>query len=118
MVDADIVNKHPCYGDGTAKTGRLHLPVASACNIECRFCERKFNFVENRPGVAGGLLKPEDAAAKVKFALRICPEIAVAGIAGPGDPLATNEALRAFQDVHKQFPQLIKCLSTNGLLLS
>lgn len=39
------------------------------------------------------------------------------GIAGPGDPLATTHALDTFKLIHRNYPQLIKCLSTNGLLL-
>ena len=50
-------------------------------------------------------------------ALKLCPDITVAGIAGPGDTLATGYALDTFKLVKKEFPQLIKCMSTNGLLL-
>jgi nitrogen fixation protein NifB len=41
----------------------------------------------------------------------------VVGVAGPGDTLATEHALATFALVHRRFPNLIKCLSTNGLLL-
>jgi nitrogen fixation protein NifB len=41
----------------------------------------------------------------------------VAGIAGPGDTLATPHALETFRIIHREFPHLINCLSTNGLLL-
>ena len=40
------------------------------------------------------------------------------GIAGPGDTLATPFALDTFRLVKKEFPQLIRCMSTNGLLLN
>ena len=49
--------------------------------------------------------------------MEICPDIKVAGIAGPGDTLATDFALETFEIVKEKFPQLIKCMSTNGLLL-
>jgi nitrogen fixation protein NifB len=97
--------------------GRLHLPVSPACNIQCRFCKRTFNKAEQRPGVSAALLRPEDAADLVRKALDLCPEITVAGIAGPGDTLATPHALKTFALIHKEFPQLINCMSTNGLLL-
>jgi nitrogen fixation protein NifB len=67
--------------------------------------------------VSAELLKPQDAVALVRRALELCPEITVAGIAGPGDTLATSHALEAFQLIHREFPELINCLSTNGLLL-
>ncbi len=50
-------------------------------------------------------------------ALALCPEITVAGIAGPGDTLATPHALETFRRIHERHPGLINCLSTNGLLL-
>ena len=45
------------------------------------------------------------------------PVIKVVGIAGPGDPLENEETFETFGLINKEFPQLIKCLSTNGLLL-
>jgi len=60
---------------------------------------------------------PEESLAVVEKALKLCPEITVVGIAGPGDPLATTHALETFKLIHNRYPQLIKCLSTNGLLL-
>jgi nitrogen fixation protein NifB len=115
---AHISTRHPCFsGEANMTHGRLHLPVSPACNIQCRFCRRTFNKAEQRPGVSAVLLKPEGAAALVRKALEICPEITVAGIAGPGDTLATPHALETFRIIHREFPRLINCMSTNGLLL-
>lgn len=114
----DVMDDHPCFSEKAHNTkGRLHLPVSPACNIQCRFCTRAQNTDENRPGVAGGLLKPEEAVETVRRALELCPEISVVGIAGPGDTLATPHALQTFQYVHAAYPNLIMCLSTNGLAL-
>jgi nitrogen fixation protein NifB len=41
----------------------------------------------------------------------------VAGIAGPGDPLANQQTFETFELIGKEFPDLMKCMSTNGLLL-
>jgi len=41
----------------------------------------------------------------------------VVGIAGPGDPLANDQTFEALDRIHKEHPHLIKCMSTNGLLL-
>jgi nitrogen fixation protein NifB len=117
-----IANQHPCFaaagsGKATATHGRIHLPVSPVCNIQCRFCRRSFNKTENRPGVTAAILKPEAAVTLVRGALELCPEISVAGIAGPGDTLASPHALETFRRIHREFPRLIKCLSTNGLLL-
>lgn len=113
-----LSNIHPCLGgEAHHKFGRLHLPVSPTCNIQCKFCKRECNGNEDRPGVANGILAAENAVATVKRALELCPEITVVGIAGPGDTLATKFAIEAFNYVHEAYPDLIKCLSTNGLLL-
>ena len=114
----DLQNSHPCFGGHKSNTGRIHLPVSPGCNIACRFCDRSINDVEDRPGVTSKVLNPEDCEEILKKALEICPDIKVAGIAGPGDTLATDRALRTFRIVKEKFPDLIKCMSTNGLLLS
>jgi nitrogen fixation protein NifB len=115
-----LEGRHPCYSftaEGHKRSGRLHIPVSPACNIQCRFCSRKFDRFEQRPGVAHRLIAPEDAVGLVERALELCPAIRVVGIAGPGDTLATDHAIRTFALVHARFPHLLNCLSTNGLLL-
>ncbi|MDR2197795.1 MAG: radical SAM protein [Coriobacteriales bacterium] len=127
-----ISTRHPCFASlapdaGTpgaaAPGGRIHLPVAPACNIACRFCERSIGHTkgakrEQRPGVADCVLTPEDAVEVVARSLELCPDLSVAGIAGPGDTLANPAALRTFRLVRERFPHLVRCLSTNGLLLA
>ncbi|MDR0851940.1 MAG: radical SAM protein [Clostridiales Family XIII bacterium] len=114
----EIKNLHPCF-NRESKKGRMHIPVCPACNIMCRFCDRVIggDSEEIRPGVSRSLILPEKAADYVADALKCCPEISVVGIAGPGDTLATDHAFRAFRSIHERFPDLIKCMSTNGLLL-
>ncbi len=114
---AQLQNDHPCFGSPRNNAGRIHLPVCPGCNIGCRFCERVFNDTEDRPGVAAKLLTPEESIGILEKALELCPDIKVAGIAGPGDTLATDHALETFRLIGEHFPGLIKCMSTNGLLL-
>jgi nitrogen fixation protein NifB len=109
---------HPCFsGEANMTNGRIHLPVSPACNIQCRFCKRTFNKTEQRPGVTASIVTPEDAVDIVSRAVKLSPDITVAGIAGPGDTLATFHAIKTFKYIHKVFPSIINCLSTNGLLL-
>jgi nitrogen fixation protein NifB len=111
-----VSNDHPCFSDGkSGRAGRLHLPVSAACNIQCRFCHRSCNVGEDRPGTAQGILRIENVISTIEKALTLCPETTVVGIAGPGDALASPHALNAFREAHKAYPDLIKCLSTNGL---
>ena len=113
----DLCAKHPCYSKGPQKTGRIHLPVSPGCNIGCKFCDRKVNDFEQRPGVTGQIITPKEALEVVRRALEVGRNITVAGIAGPGDTLATPYALETFRLIKKEFPQLFLCMSTNGLLL-
>ncbi|NLK95894.1 MAG: radical SAM protein [Clostridiales bacterium] len=113
----NLKNSHPCFGGHKNNKGRIHLPVSPGCNIKCKFCDRKINDVEQRPGVTQAIISPEEALDVIKKSLELCPSITVAGIAGPGDTLATNYALDTFRLIKKHYPKLIKCMSTNGLLL-
>jgi nitrogen fixation protein NifB len=115
MTDAG----HPCFNSFAAgHRGRIHLPVAPECNISCVYCNRKTDCPnESRPGVCSRVLNPEEAADIVDRAVRHAPSLAVAGIAGPGDPLANAEAtFRTFELVRRRHPGLLLCLSTNGLV--
>ncbi len=114
-----ITRVHPCFNKTIQlhKIGRVHLPISPECNIQCNFCVLSFNKTEFRPGVACSILSPREALFILRKAIEICPEIAVVGVAGPGDPLATNHALETFTLVDQHYPHLIKCFSTNGLKL-
>ena len=117
----ELEGRHPCFSttaEGHAKAARLHLPVAPGCNIACAFCRRDFNRVEQRPGVAARLLRPDEAVATTERALRLVPNLAVVGIAGPGDPLASDHAIETFARIHARWPELTLCVSTNGLMLA
>lgn len=110
--------KHPCFNKETAGScGRVHLPVAPKCNIQCNYCNRKYDCVnESRPGVTSGILKPFQAAEYMDKVLAKEPRITVAGIAGPGDPFANPaETLETMRLLNAQHPQLLFCLSSNGM---
>ena len=112
--------KHPCYSfDAHQKFARMHLPVAPYCNISCNYCNRKFDCVnESRPGVTSEILTPQAAQKKFDRVSAAVEKLSVVGIAGPGDALAdwenTRETIRLIREKN---PQIVFCLSTNGLLL-
>lgn len=114
----ELKKAHPCFAVGAkANRGRVHLPVSPGCNISCHFCRRDINDTDHRPGVTRGIITPEEALEVVEQAVALCPDITVAGVAGPGDTLATPYALKTFRLIREFFPGIIKCMSTNGLLL-
>ncbi|MCL1931726.1 MAG: radical SAM protein [Treponema sp.] len=115
----ELASSHPCFSMGDKPNkGRVHLPVSPGCNISCNFCDRKLNNIDQRPGVASAIIPPHEAVDVVRKAVALCPDITVAGVAGPGDALATPYALETFRLIKAEFPAIIKCMSTNGLRLT
>lgn len=110
---------HPCfYEEAHLKYARMHLPVAPKCNIQCRFCSRLFDCAnETRPGVTSRILNPAEAVARVDDVQARLKNLSVAGIAGPGEPLANAETMKTFRLLKESHPELMLCLATNGLLL-
>ncbi|MFI3282510.1 MAG: radical SAM protein [Rikenellaceae bacterium] len=110
--------KHPCF-DAEAKHthARVHLPVAPKCNIQCNYCNRKYDCVsESRPGVTSTVLTPKQSVGYLEELDTRLANLSVIGIAGPGDPFANpEETLETMRLAHERFPQKIFCLSTNGL---
>jgi nitrogen fixation protein NifB len=114
------VKNHPCYSEEAHHHyARMHAAVAPACNVQCNFCNRKYDCSnESRPGVVSERLLPEQAAKKVLAVASTIPQMTVLGIAGPGDPLANPEkTFRTFELVANFVPDIKLCLSTNGLML-
>ncbi|BDC36426.1 MAG: radical SAM protein [Candidatus Methanoliparum thermophilum] len=113
------IKEHPCYDEKACHLyGRMHLPVAPKCNMQCNYCIRDFDCVnESRPGVCSKLITPKMAVEYVRDAIKKFPYIKVIGIAGPGEPLYNNETFETLKLIKENFPHLLKCLSSNGLLL-
>jgi nitrogen fixation protein NifB len=112
------LNNHPCFNETVRHSvGRVHLPVAPRCNVQCNFCNRSFDCVnESRPGVTSSLLSPEQGLAYLDYLLAKKPNITVVGIAGPGDPLANpQETLETLNVVRAKYPRMLLCLASNGL---
>ncbi len=109
---------HPCFDPAVRMhAARVHLPVAPGCNVQCRFCNRKFDCVnESRPGVTSTLLTPHQAVEYLSRLFEKGMAVSVAGIAGPGDAFADPSlTLATLFLVNKHFPELLLCLSTNGV---
>lgn len=114
------VQDHPCYSEQAHHYfARMHVAVAPACNIQCNYCNRKFDCAnESRPGVVSELLAPGQAVKKVLAVAAAIPQMTVLGIAGPGDPLANPERTFAtFRELSARAPDIKLCVSTNGLRL-
>lgn len=114
------VKHHPCYSEEAHHHyARMHVAVAPACNIQCNYCNRKYDCSnESRPGVVSQKLTPEQAVKKVLAVASEIPQMTVLGIAGPGDALANpKKTFDTFRRLQQQAPDIKLCLSTNGLAL-
>ncbi len=114
------VENHPCFSEKAHHHfARMHVAVAPACNIQCNYCNRKYDCSnESRPGVVSEVLEPDQAVRKVKAVAANIPQMTVLGIAGPGDPLANPErTFTTFRRLAAETPDIKLCVSTNGLRL-
>lgn len=114
------IKDHPCYSEEAHHYfARMHVAVAPACNIQCNYCNRKYDCAnESRPGVVSEKLTPDQARRKVIAVANEVPQLSVLGIAGPGDACYDWRKTKAtFDDVSREIPDIKLCISTNGLAL-
>lgn len=112
------IRNHPCFnGEAKSKYGRVHLPVAPKCNIQCNFCNKKYDCVsESRPGVSSAVLSPAQSISYLEELLTQTPNISVVGIAGPGDPFANaDKTMETLRLVRQKYPNMLLCVASNGL---
>lgn len=116
----DKVKNHPCYSEEAHHHfARMHVAVAPACNIQCNYCNRKYDCSnESRPGVVSQKLTPDQAVKKVLAVASEIPQMTVLGIAGPGDSLANPaKTFDTMRQLAEKAPDIKLCISTNGLAL-
>ncbi|MDK9697687.1 MAG: nitrogenase cofactor biosynthesis protein NifB [Siculibacillus sp.] len=114
------IKDHPCYSEEAHHYfARMHVAVAPACNIQCNYCNRKYDCAnESRPGVVSEKLTPDQAMRKVITVANEVPQLSVLGIAGPGDACYDWKKTKAtFAAISKEIPDIKLCISTNGLAL-
>lgn len=112
---------HPCFNEEMRhKQARIHLPVAPHCNIQCNYCNRKYDCCnESRPGVTSSVLEPLQAFNYFRDLKQRLDNLSVVGIAGPGDPFANpEETLSTIDLISSEYPEMLLCLSSNGLNLA
>jgi nitrogen fixation protein NifB len=114
------IKDHPCYSEEAHHYfARMHVAVTPAYNIQCNYCNRKYDCAnESRPGVVSETLTPDQAFRKIIAVANEVPQLSVLGIAGPGDACYDwRKTKDTFARVAATIPDLKLCLSTNGLAL-
>ncbi len=111
-AQVDIMRRHPCFdGETHDRVGRVHLPIAPQCNIQCNFCERNIcaSIAMQHPGWTVKVLSVGEAVELIQSIM--CSRRAedlVVRVAGPGDPLANEETFEALRLIHQEYPGLLK----------
>jgi nitrogen fixation protein NifB len=119
-IETEVSRLHPCFSHAARLThARVHLPVASRCNMQCGYCNRKYDCVnESRPGVTCMVMSPREAVSYLDEINTKTRNFSVVGIAGPGDPFANaDETIETLRLVRNRYPDILLCLATNGLNL-
>ncbi|WP_064695028.1 nitrogenase cofactor biosynthesis protein NifB [Rhizobium aegyptiacum] len=114
------IKDHPCFSrEAHFYFARMHLAVAPACNIQCNYCNRKYDCAnESRPGVASHRLTPDQALRRAIAVANEVPQLSVVGIAGPGDACYDWRKTKAtLMPIAREIPDVKLCISTNGLAL-
>jgi nitrogenase cofactor biosynthesis protein NifB len=120
LAKANLETIHPCFNLEAARDlARIHLPIASGCNVSCAYCRRDNDCPnESRPGVTSKLLSPQKALERFLAAKKLLPNLKVVGFAGPGESLNSPGALfETIGLIRKVDDKTALCLSTNGLAL-
>ena len=119
-ANKDFIKVHPCFTEEAhTRFSRAHLSVAPACNIQCRYCIRKFDCAnESRPGITSHVLTPDEAVERTQAACRAERAPERGRDRRPGRPARQRPNLCHLRQIHWEYPDLTLCVSTNGLLLS
>lgn len=114
------IRNHPCYSNSREILWhRIHLPVASICNVKCVFCSHSVGSSchTSKPGFARQVMFPETAVERAVMEIRKDSRIKIVAVSGPGEPLANPETFETLELIRKYREDIHLCLSTNGTLL-
>jgi nitrogen fixation protein NifB len=117
---SDVMEDYPFFDEEAhARFGRIDLPVAPECNIQCKYCVKGYDCAnESRPGASSRVLTTEEAVGWVRTLLMLGSPLSEVAITGPGEPLANDRTFEVLRAIKREFPDLKLSLSTNGLLLT
>jgi len=113
------VCRHPCFNNYDFYSAIIHLPVAAESNITFRENLRTGLYLQDYCVEGSNTLlsakEAIDCFGKVRKSL---PNLSVVAIAGPKEALADFDTVKqVFLGIRQLHPEMILCLSTNGLML-
>ncbi len=111
--------RHPCFNNYDFHNAIIHLPVASEFNIDYKNSLPKcYCSGTGCEASANTILTPYEAMERFLDAKKSNPNLTVAAISGPGEALANfDEVKETFRYLRQTNPEILLCLSTNGLML-
>ena len=120
LFDRSHITNHPCFSDNRDNLWhRIHLPVASKCNVKCVFCSHTVGASchTSKPGQSNQLMSPKVATARAISEIRKDSRVRIVAVSGPGEPLANPETFETIEIIRENLDAIQFCLSTNGTLL-
>ena len=121
ILDRSHIDNHPCFSDIRDNLWhRIHLPVASKCNVKCVFCSHTVGASchTSKPGQSNQLMSPKDATARAITEILKDSRIGIVAVSGPGEPLANPETFETIEMIRENLDDVQLCLSTNGTQLA
>jgi nitrogen fixation protein NifB len=112
---------HPCWSNDRKNLWeRIHLPVAPYCNVKCIFCDHQIGVSCHipKPGASAKVLTPSQAIRRFCDEVQKRPNLHIAAISGPGEPLANPQTIETFRGIRSIDDNIEFCMSTNGILLT
>jgi len=110
---------YTCFSSEALHPGGMLLHLATACNMQCRFCFSVREPVPRRPlEKMGTTILTEEAAVSMvdcRFENGVPPSIIEIG--GPGEPLLLAETYTLLRQLHTSYPDMPLSIWTNGVLL-
>jgi nitrogen fixation protein NifB len=108
-----------CFSCGALHPGSMLLHLATACNLQCRYCFSAREPASRRSPQRTGttILTVEAAVGMVESGIGSGVPPSVVEIGGPGEPLLNAATFTILRQLRESYPDMPLSVWTNGVLL-
>ena len=110
---------YPCFSCEALHPGGMLLHLATACNMQCRYCFSVREPASGRALARTGttILTAEAAVGMVDSRIENGAPPSIIEIGGPVEPLVLADAYTILRQLHTSYPDMPLSIWTNGVLL-
>jgi nitrogen fixation protein NifB len=110
---------YPCFSSDVLHPGGMLLHLATACNMQCRYCFSAGEAASERAHATTGttILTAEAAVGMVDSRIENGATPSLIEIGGPGEPLMLADTYTILRQLHASYPDVPLSIWTNGVLL-